>query len=618
MRFDCFTGDVANMYVHELIAAQAKKAPEAVAVFAGDLTLTYRELDARANEVASHLRSQGVGPDVIVALCMQRSAAPIVAALGILKAGAAYLPLDPADPAGRLAMLLEDSAAPLLLTQEKVARLLPSGNAKIITLGQDGTLPSRHTEVAPAKVVSSSDLAYVIYTSGSTGRPKGVEIAHANLLNLIQWHIRAFQITSSDQATLQASPGFDAAVWELWPYLAAGATVHIVDEAVRTTPELLRDWMGERGITISFVPTALAEALIALRWPQETSLRFLLTGADVLRSYPRQGLPFVLVNNYGPTECSVVSTSGEVSADGQTDQLPTIGRPIDGVQVYIVDEQMNQVPEGACGELAIGGAGVGRGYLNRPELTAEKFLPDPFAGKQGARLYRTGDLARAGADGQIIFLGRIDEQVKIRGYRIEPGEVSAVLNRHAGIDTSFVTTQAEPSGPRLIAYIVVKAGACIQAGTLRSFLADRLPDYMVPSTFVKIARLPLTSHGKVDRSALPAPAPDNVLSEEVYDPPQSEIEQWLADLLTSLLGVKRISRDDNFFRLGGHSLLGAQLIAKIQQRFGVELSLRNLFDHPSVKGIAAEIENLIRTQVESLTEDEAQRVLESLSGGISV
>ncbi|HEV3511534.1 MAG TPA: amino acid adenylation domain-containing protein [Candidatus Sulfotelmatobacter sp.] len=606
------------MYVHELIAAQAKKAPEAVAVFAGDLTLTYRELDARANEVASHLRSQGVGPDVIVALCMQRSAAPIVAALGILKAGAAYLPLDPADPAGRLAMLLEDSAAPLLLTQEKVARLLPSGNAKIITLGQDGTLPSRHTEVAPAKVVSSSDLAYVIYTSGSTGRPKGVEIAHANLLNLIQWHIRAFQITSSDQATLQASPGFDAAVWELWPYLAAGATVHIVDEAVRTTPELLRDWMGERGITISFVPTALAEALIALRWPQETSLRFLLTGADVLRSYPRQGLPFVLVNNYGPTECSVVSTSGEVSADGQTDQLPTIGRPIDGVQVYIVDEQMNQVPEGACGELAIGGAGVGRGYLNRPELTAEKFLPDPFAGKQGARLYRTGDLARAGADGQIIFLGRIDEQVKIRGYRIEPGEVSAVLNRHAGIDTSFVTTQAEPSGPRLIAYIVVKAGACIQAGTLRSFLADRLPDYMVPSTFVKIARLPLTSHGKVDRSALPAPAPDNVLSEEVYDPPQSEIEQWLADLLTSLLGVKRISRDDNFFRLGGHSLLGAQLIAKIQQRFGVELSLRNLFDHPSVKGIAAEIENLIRTQVESLTEDEAQRVLESLSGGISV
>lgn len=618
MRFDCFTGDVANMYVHELIAAQAKKAPEAVAVFAGDLTLTYRELDARANEVASHLRSQGVGPDVIVALCMQRSAAPIVAALGILKAGAAYLPLDPADPAGRLAMLLEDSAAPLLLTQEKVARLLPSGNAKIITLGQDGTLPSRHTEVAPAKVVSSSDLAYVIYTSGSTGRPKGVEIAHANLLNLIQWHIRAFQITSSDQATLQASPGFDAAVWELWPYLAAGATVHIVDEAVRTTPELLRDWMGERGITISFVPTALAEALIALRWPQETSLRFLLTGADVLRSYPRQGLPFVLVNNYGPTECSVVSTSGEVSADGQTDQLPTIGRPIDGVQVYIVDEQMNQVPEGACGELAIGGAGVGRGYLNRPELTAEKFLPDPFAGKQGARLYRTGDLARVGADGQIIFLGRIDEQVKIRGYRIEPGEVSAVLNRHAGIDTSFVTTQAEPSGPRLIAYIVVKAGACIQAGTLRSFLADRLPDYMVPSTFVKIARLPLTSHGKVDRSALPAPAPDNVLSEEVYDPPQSEIEQWLADLLTSLLGVKRISRDDNFFRLGGHSLLGAQLIAKIQQRFGVELSLRNLFDHPSVKGIAAEIENLIRTQVESLTEDEAQRVLESLSGGISV
>lgn len=618
MNLSSLPADGAYMYIHDLVQGQAKRTPDAIAVTAGDLKLTYAELDLRSAHLAALLQSRGVGPHVIVALCMRRSPALVVGALGVLKAGAAYLPLDPSDPPARLATLLQESATPLVLSQENVAGVLPSGNWEKIILGEDGELPYRPIHTDSTTRVNSSDLAYVIFTSGSTGRPKGVEITHANLLNLVDWHVRAFQVATTDRATLYASPGFDAAVWELWPYLATGATVHVVDESIRTSPELLRDWMVAKGITVSFVPTALAESLIALRWPQETALRFLLTGADVLRSYPRHDLPFVLVNNYGPTECTVVATSGPVSSDANIGQLPTIGRPIDGVQIYIVDEQLNRVPEGEYGELVLGGAGVGRGYLKLPELTAQKFVADPFSAKEGSRLYRTGDLARVARDGQIIFLGRLDEQVKIRGHRIEPGEISTVLNGHPGIDTSFVTTQKDISGPRLIAYAALKPSACIQASELRNFLAERLPDYMVPSTFVKIDTLPLTTHGKVDRGALPVPAPDNILTDDSYEPPESEIEHWLAELLTSLLGVNRISRNDNFFRLGGHSLLGAQLIAKIQQRFEIELSLRTLFDHPSVQGIAAKIEDLIRTHIERMSEDEAQRVLESLSGGMSV
>jgi amino acid adenylation domain-containing protein len=607
------------MCVHSLIEAQARATPDAVAVVEEGKQLTYRDLDDRANELASLLRSLGVGKEAPVALCLQRSAAFAIGALGILKAGAAYLPLDPADPANRLTMLLEDAQCRFVVTQPSVSEPLPAGDWEKIVLDKDGALPGPGSGLPEIPDVKSNDLAYVIFTSGSTGRPKGVQITHANLLNLIRWHLRAFQVTAADKTTMQASPGFDAAVWELWPCLAAGATIHIVDDAIRTTPERLRNWMVETGITISFLPTALAEAMIVLPWPPDTSLRFLLTGADVLRRYPPPDLPFALVNNYGPTECTVVATSGIVPLDAKPDGLPTIGRAIEKVRIYIVDEQMRRVPEGMPGELLIGGAVVGRGYINLPELTAQRFLPDPFATAEPSRLYRTGDLARLLPDGQIMFLGRTDDQVKIRGYRIEPGEISAVLNRHSGVETTCVTARAEEGGEtRLIAYIVMKPGADLRASELRNVVASHLPEYMVPSRFVKIARLPLTTHGKVDRAALPAPTPENVLADDGFDPPQSEVEHWLAALLTNLLGVDRIGRDDNFFRLGGHSLMGAQLIAKIQERFGVELSLRSLFDHPSVHGIASEIDNLIRSQLNAMSDEEARRVLDELSGGVPI
>jgi amino acid adenylation domain-containing protein len=455
-------------------------------------------------------------------------------------------------------------------------------------------------------------LAYIIYTSGSTGLPKGVQITHANLLNLIAWHQGAFAITPADKATIHASPGFDAAVWEIWPYLTAGASIAVVDENIRTSPEGLRDWLVANEITISFLPTALSEAILDLPWPTKTVLRFLLTGADTLRRYPSTGLPFALVNNYGPTECTVVATSGIVPSERTGPPLPSIGRPIDGVQVYIVDEQLQRVPDGTPGELVIGGNSVGRGYLSSPELTERKFIADRFGNNKGGRLYRTGDLARMLPDGQIAFLGRIDEQVKVRGYRIEPGEITAVLEQHSAIESSFVTACSGDSGEtRLIAYVVPVANAHLSVDNLRTFLGEHLPEYMVPSVFVTVASLPLTAHGKIDRTALAAPTSENILRDEALESPQSEIEQWLASFLATLLGNARVSRDDNFFNLGGHSLMGAQLIARVKQTFDVDLPLRSLFDHPTIREISSEIDTLLQVKLNAMSEEEARRILET-------
>jgi amino acid adenylation domain-containing protein len=603
------------MCVHDLVAVQATATPEAVAVVAGDRQISYRELDARANQLSHLLRSLGVGPEVPVGLCMERSVELVIGALAILKAGGGYVPLDPSYPSNRLSTLLEDSGTSLLVTQPLIAKQLPSGKWQTIILDADGLATARYPRIAPVAEAKPRNLAYVIFTSGSTGRPKGVEVTHASLLNLSSWHQRAFKVVPSDQATFQASPGFDASVWELWPYLTAGATLHVVDEAVRAIPERLRDWIVRKGITISFLPTALAERMIDLPWPPETALRVLLTGADTLRRSPRADLPFVLVNNYGPTECTVVATSGTIYPNGQTDVLPSIGRPIENTQVYIVDEQLKPVPAGTPGELLIGGAGVARGYLNLPELTRQRFVPNPFGNDGQARLYRTGDLGRFLPDGQIAFIGRLDEQLKIRGYRIEPQEISAVLDRHPAVQASCVSAYADDSGEkRLVAYIVPASNTRLSPSELRKFVGDYLPDYMVPSTFVRLEQLPLSDHGKLDRSALPAPMALTILDDDSFEAAQSPIEERVASFLTVLLGVSRVGRDDNFFDLGGHSLLGAQMITRIHETFGVELSLRSIFDHPTLREMSREIEKLIRAKLESMSEDDAQRLFDSLEG----
>lgn len=595
--------------VAEGVAAQAAATPDALAVAAGERRLSYRELDARAERLAARLRSLGVGPETIVGLCLASSPAMIVGALGILKAGGAYLPLDPAHPADRLARVLDDARPPVLVTAACLAQHLPTGAWSVIGLGQDGLAGGPDVACVPPLRATPDALAYVIYTSGSTGRPKGVEVTNRGLSNLVSWHQRAFAITPEDRATQIAGIGFDASVWEIWPYLTAGASLHVPPDAIRQEPEALRDWLVSQSITRTFLPTPLAERLLSLDWPADTALRTLLTGADTLHRHPPAGLPFALVNNYGPTECTVVATSGVVPP-GEGSELPTIGLAIDNVEIHILDEQLRPVAPGAAGELYIGGEGVARGYLNRPELTAQRFVRHPFSAERGARLYKTGDLARRRPDGQIVFLGRLDDQIKIRGHRIEPAEIVAALDEHPAVGQSaLLACETSASEKRLVAYVVVGAGARPTHADLRDFLAARLPDYMLPAAFVALDALPLTASGKLDRERLPRPEDAvTLLDGEAMVLPRTPVEKRVAEALAPLLGLERVSVLDNFFMLGGHSMLGTQLIARLRAIFSVELALRTLFEAPTVAGLAAEIERRLRDKLEAMSEEEAEQL----------
>lgn len=572
--------------------------------------MTYRELDARATELARHLRSLGVGTNVLAGLCMGRSAAMIVGALAILKAGGAYVPLDPSYPPERLSFMLTDAGANVLVTQACIADRLPAGPWRVVGLDAGGCGTGSCSAGTAQAASGAADLAYVIYTSGSTGQPKGVEITNRSLLNLVFWHRHAFQVSGRDRATQLASPGFDAAVWEVWPYLTAGASIHIPDEATRLLPERLRDWLVARRITISFLPTPLAERVLKLEWPPETSLRYLLTGGDTLHHYPSPKLPFKVVNNYGPTECTVVATSGIVPPGEDSGILPPIGRAIANTEVYILDEHLRQVPAGEAGEIYIGGDGLARGYLNRPELTAERFVPNPFKAGKEARLYKTGDLARYLPDGRIAFLGRADDQVKIRGNRVELNEIASVLEKHSSVQSSVVVASGNHGGEkRLIAYIVSAPERPPDAAGLQALVRQRLPEYMMPSAFVLVDSLPVTSNGKVNSAALPPPTDENTLRSDAFIAPRNPLEERLGAIVATLLGLERVSVNGNFFLLGGHSLLGTQLIARISDTFGVDLPLRTLFDSPTVAQLAVEIEKLIVAKIQAMPDDEVQEIL---------
>jgi amino acid adenylation domain-containing protein len=589
--------------VHEFVAQRAVENPSAVAVSSRHEELSYAELDRRANQLANYLRSVGVERNAVVGLYLDRSPAMVIAALAILKAGGAYVPLDPIHPVERLAFMLRDSSASIVVSTKRLAEGFPSREWRMVRVDGDAEKIAAAPDTALESGVGPDDLAYIIYTSGSTGQPKGVELIHSGLSNLVGWHQRAFQVTAADRASAQSTLGFDAAVWEMWSYLSCGASLHLADESVRNDATALRDWIVSRHITISFAATVMAERLLRLDWSAETVLRLLLTGADTLKVYPSAHLPFVLVNNYGPTECTVVSTSGIVpvgSAENQAfrNQAPSIGRAIDGVEIYILDEQQRPVTEGA-GEIYIGGAGLGRGYRNRPELTAERFVPNPFSAVPGARMYRTGDLARWLPNGEIAFLGRLDEQVKVRGYRVEPTEVSTVLGQHPAVQASVViATEDAPGEKQLVAYLVLSPGATVSATALREYLRQRVPDYMVPAAFVAIPSLPVTEQGKVNRVALPS-VNGNRLSDEAYVEPRTLVEEELVKILAPLLKLDRVGVNDNFFLLGGHSLLGTQVIARVSETFGVDLTLLKLFDHPTVAEMSSEIESLIMAKVDS-------------------
>lgn len=567
------------------------KEPDGIALTDGPQALTYSELNGRSNRLANYLHSLGVSTGDLVGLCLPRCLDMAVGALGILKAGAAYVPMDPANPADRLAFMLDDARAPVLITTPSVVGRLPASKREIVLI--DSPEIAGESDHPPLVERAPGDLAYVIYTSGSTGKPKGVEITHASLANLVSWHNTAFTVSAADRASHLAGLGFDAAVWELWPYLATGASVHFVDEFTRISAERLRDWLLAKQITIGFVPTPLAERLLTVEWPSSCALRILLTGGDTLRRYPPPNLPFVLVNNYGPTECTVVATSGAVEAGKQIDVLPAIGRAIANTEIYILDRELRPTPIGTPGEIYIGGAGVARGYRNQPGLTLEKFIANPFSADPGSRLFRSGDFGRILPDGQIAFLGRVDDQIKIRGNRIEPNEIIGALNRHPDIRESLTVTREDTSGDlRLVAYLEMSPNTGLTQAGLREFLRKYLPDYMIPAVFVRVDSFPLSSNGKIDRAALPEPNAANMLLNDIVDVPRTPIERRVAEIVANLLELDEIDRNDNFFMLGGHSMLGAQLLVRLRRAFEVDIELRTLFDAPSVAALSAEIERL--------------------------
>ncbi|WP_437590514.1 amino acid adenylation domain-containing protein [Sorangium sp. So ce1000] len=594
--------------VHEQIEEQARRAPSAVAVAFEGERLTYAELDRRSNQIAHFLRKRGAGPDVLVGVCLERSPDMIVAALGVLKAGGAYVALDPAYPPDRLAYLLEDAKVSVLLTSEHLASHLPCRGLGVVRLDADRAMLDREPadKVPPSAGQAPDNLAYVVYTSGSTGRPKGVLVEHRGLMNLVAWHRRRFALSNADRTTLVASPGFDASVWEMWPSLCSGACIYIPAEPLRRSPLELKQWLLEQRITVSFVPTPIAEDLLRLDWPAPAparcALRSLLTGGDRLRLWPHGAIPFEVVNNYGPTEATVVTTSCSLprgaAADPDASREPPIGRPIDNVRVYVLDQRRQPVPVGVPGELYIAGDGLARGYLHDPQLTEDRFLSDPFSGATGARMYRTGDLARWLPDGNIEFVGRVDHQVKIRGFRVELGEIEAALRQHPSVNDAVVLARGDGhDDKRLVAYVVPRSrdaapaqGVEASPAALRAHLQGRLPEYMVPSAFVTLDALPLTANGKVDRAALPAPDAARTELARAFVAPRSPVELSLARIWQEVLRQERVGIHDSFFELGGSSVHAVRLLSRVRSALGVDLKFEELFRHPTIVELAPLLE----------------------------
>ncbi len=580
--------------VQDQISELADAFPDSIALRFGEQALTYGELNSRASKFASYLIDLGVKAEGTVAICMERSFDWIIAALAIMGAGAAYVPLDNLWPDERIQFALKDSGASLILGRSTLLARLNLHIPGVDPLRDAAAISASSLQSLPPSTQES--LAYVIYTSGSSGAPKGVEITHANLRHLIRWHEEAFQVTRHDRCSHLAGLGFDAAAWEIWGTLCAGATLCLADAEVRLSPELIHKWITEEKVTIAFVPTVHAESLMSMQWPDSTDLRLLLTGGDRLQIHPPPGLPFAVINNYGPTECTVVATSSMLIPG--TEGQPNIGRGITGSSIYLLDEQGKPISNGEPGEIYIGGGGVGRGYRNLPELTASSFLTDPFAGVAGARMYRSGDLGRLRKDGTIEFHGRLDRQIKIRGFRIELDEIAIVLRAHPSVDFAMVTTKLSESGEKqLVAHILPTENVRLAStAELQNYLRLTLPDYMVPPAFMRLHTLPLSASGKIDFELLAQNTEPLMVESITAESSLSPTEGKLLGLIRTLLENPKLSRADNFFLAGGHSLLGMQLVMRLGETFKVNLTLRQLFEAPTVERLATLIDRMLDEQ----------------------
>ncbi|HKU72444.1 MAG TPA: amino acid adenylation domain-containing protein [Pyrinomonadaceae bacterium] len=584
-----------DLCLHELFERQAELNPGATAVVYENVRLTYEELNRRANQLAHYLRANGVGPEVLVGISIERGVEMLIGLLGILKAGGAYVPLDPAYPKDRLDFMLRDAGVPLLLTMKHLRRLLPENDeVRTICLDEDWPEVGHESEENPQIQMSSRNLAYVIYTSGSTGRPKGVQVEHESVVSLFAATQPWFDFSVNDTWTVSHSYAFDFSVWEIWGCLLHGGRLVIVPLNVNQSPDAFRELLRSEKVTIlNQTPSAIRQLFPGDA--EDLALRLIICGGEAL---PREvadqladlGVP--AWNFYGPTEATVWAAINKI-----TTGPVSIGRPLANTQVYVLDSNLELLPVNVAGELFIGGAGVARGYYQRSELTAERFVPDAYSGTVGGRLYRTGDRVRYAADGKLEFLGRVDEQVKVRGYRIELGEIESVLGEAAGVQQAVAIVRESESwvDQRLLAYVVLENGADADVvKRLRGHLSQKLPEYMMPTAIVVLAELPLSANGKVDRRALPEPGAMRSDLAATDLTPRSPTQELLASRWSHLLRVEPVGIHDNFFELGGHSLLATQVVSWIRETFSVEVPLRSLFEHPTVAGLAEIIDSEMR------------------------
>ncbi len=576
--------------IHQLFEAQVEKTPDAIAVVFENQQLTYRELNAKANQLAHYLQKLGVKPEVLVGICVERSLEMVVGLLGILKAGGAYVPLDRTYPQERLAFMLENSQVTVLLTQKHLLESLPAHKAKTVCLDSNWEVIAQETTENPVHSITPENLAYVIYTSGSTGKPKGAMNTHQAICNRLLWMQDYCQLTTADRVLQKTPFSFDVSVWEFFLPLLVGARLVVAQpEGHRDTNYLVNVITQQQITTVHFVPSMLQVFLEQPGVEKCKSIKRVICSGEALPVELEkcffQRLDAELHNLYGPTEAAIDVTCWKCENYPSSAVTVPIGRPIANIQIYLLDRYLNPVPIGITGELHIGGVGLAKGYLNNPELTTEKFIPHPFNNKPGARLYKTGDKARYLPDGNIEFLGRIDYQVKIRGFRIELGEIEAVLNQHPAVRETVVTAQKDELGnQRLIAYVVAN-NPSLQINQLRSFLQEKLPEYMLPSAFVMLEAMPLTPNGKLDRRALPAPDQQRPELQSAFIAPQTPIEKQLAEIWMQVLGLKQVGVNDNFFELGGDSILSLQVIAKANQ-VGLHFTPKQMFQHQTIAQLA--------------------------------